>query len=61
VSIVRWNLKEWMREHPQAKSLEDRVEPEEPQGARSIGTPETTEWDSAELLEQVVSVRHEVA
>ena len=34
----------------------DRVEPEEPQGARSIGTPETTAVGSAELLGKVLSV-----
>jgi group II intron reverse transcriptase/maturase len=37
-------------------SAGDRVEPEEPQGARSIETPETTEGDSAELLGQVLSI-----
>jgi hypothetical protein len=27
VSTVRWNLKEWMREHPQAKSRTDEQKP----------------------------------
>jgi group II intron reverse transcriptase/maturase len=36
--------------------LGDRVEPEEPKGARSIGTPETTAVGSAELLGKVLSV-----
>jgi group II intron reverse transcriptase/maturase len=47
------------REQKTAKAgwpLEGKVEPEVPEGARSIETPETVERDRTGLLEQVVSI-----